>query len=85
METKTRSVEVCCELSAMLRPKTYPFGVKFYKTLEERVSGITRPHYPMNTCQITAIVRYYGRSIYFTANDMACIVGGVTKIGRAHV
>ncbi|PIU28890.1 MAG: hypothetical protein COT09_03620 [Candidatus Hydromicrobium americanum] len=78
METKTRSVEVCCELSAMLRPKTYPFGVKFYKTLEERVSGITRPHYPMNTCQITAIVRYYGRSIYFTANDMACIVGGVT-------
>ena len=78
MINKTKGVEVCCELSAMLRPKTYPFGVKFYETLEERPPGAIRPHHPMNTCQITAIVRYYGRSMYFTAEDMACIVGGVT-------
>ena len=78
MENKTKGVEVCCELSAMLRPKTYPFGVKFYETLEERPPGTTRPRHPMNTCQMTAIVRYYGRSMYFTAEDMACIVGGVT-------
>lgn len=37
-----------------------------------------RPRHPMNTCQITAIVRYYGRPMYFTAEDMACVVGGVT-------
>jgi len=70
--------EVCCELSAMLRTKTYPFGVKFYETLDERPAGTMRPRHPMNTCQITAIVRYYGRPMYFTAEDMACIVGGVT-------
>ncbi|HEK86086.1 MAG: DUF169 domain-containing protein [Candidatus Saccharicenans sp.] len=78
MAAKPRQVEVCCELSAMLRPKTYPFGVKFYETLNERPEGAMRPRHPMNTCQITAIVRYYGRSMYFTAEDMACIVGGVT-------
>ena len=70
--------EVCCELSAMLRPKTYPFGVKFYENTSERPKGTIRPRHPMNTCQITAIVRYYGRPMYFTADDMSCIVGGVT-------
>jgi len=70
--------EVCCELSSMLRPRTYPFGVRFDETLDERPAGAMRPHHPMNTCQITAIVRYYGRPMYFTAEDMACIVGGVT-------
>ena len=70
--------KVCCELSAMLRPKTYPFGVKFYETLDERPAGTMRPPHPMNTCQVTSIVRYYGRPMYFTAEDMACIVGGVT-------
>jgi len=70
--------EVCCELFAMLRPKTYPFGVKFYEDENNRPQGTMRPRHPMNTCQITSIVRYYGRPMYFTAEDMACIVGGVT-------
>jgi uncharacterized protein (DUF169 family) len=78
MTNPTKGLEVCCELSAMLRPKTYPFGVKFYETLDERPTGTIRPQHPMNTCQITSIVRYYGRPMYFTAEDMACIVGGVT-------
>lgn len=69
--------KVCCELSAMLRPKTYPFGVKFYDNTKERPQGTMRPRHPMNTCQITSIARYYGRPMYFTADDMAC-VGGVT-------
>lgn len=77
MSTRPK-IEVCCELAAMLRPKTYPFGVKFYDNTNERPQGTMRPRHPMNTCQITAIVRYYGRSMYFTAEDMACIVGGVT-------
>lgn len=75
---KSKNVEVCCRLSAMLRPKTYPFGVKFFDNMNERPKGTMRPHHPMNTCQITAITRYYGRPMYFTADDMACIVGGVT-------
>jgi len=70
--------EVCCELFAMLRSKTKPFGVKFYEDTDERPQGTMRPQRPMNTCQITAFVRYYGRSMYFTAEDMACVVGGVT-------
>jgi uncharacterized protein (DUF169 family) len=78
MTGKTKGVEVCCELSAMLRPRTYPFGVKFFETIDERPAGTSRARHPMNTCQITAIVRYYGRSMYFTAEDMACIAGGVT-------
>lgn len=73
-----RGVEVCCELSAMLHPKTCPFGVKFYDNTSERPQGTMRSRHPMNTCQITSIVRYYGRPMYFTAEDMACIVGGVT-------
>ena len=36
MINKTRDVEVCCELSAMLRPKTYPFGVKFCERLGKK-------------------------------------------------
>jgi len=71
-------VKVCCELSAMLRPKTYPFGVKFFESLNGRPTWTIRPRHPMNTCQITSVVRYYGRPMYFTAEDMACIVGGVT-------
>jgi uncharacterized protein (DUF169 family) len=78
MTDEKKGVEVCCHLSAMLRPKTYPFGIKFYETLDERPWGTIRPRHPLNACQITAIVRYYGRSMYFTAEDMACIVGGVT-------
>jgi uncharacterized protein (DUF169 family) len=79
METETKSINVCCdELSSMLRPKTYPIGVKFFDNLKERPQGTMRPRHPMNTCQITAIARYYGRPMYFTAEDMACIVGGVT-------
>lgn len=38
--------EVCCELSAMLRPKTYPFAVKFYEALNERPEGTMRPRHP---------------------------------------
>jgi len=75
---ESKEIKVCCELSAMLRPKTYPFGVKFFDNTKERPAGTTRPRHPMNTCQITAITRYYGRPMYFTAEDMACIVGGVT-------
>jgi len=78
MKNKMKTTEVCCRLSAMLRPKTYPFGVKFFDNLKERPKGTMRPRHPMNTCQITAITRYYGRPMYFTAKDMACIVGGVT-------
>jgi uncharacterized protein (DUF169 family) len=70
--------EVCCELSAMLRPKTYPFAIKLYQDLNHRPEGTLRPRHPMNVCQITAIVRYYGRPMYFTADDMACVVGGVS-------
>lgn len=72
-----KKVEMCCELSAMLRPKTYPFGVKFFEDLNERPPNTMRPRHPMNVCQITALARYYGRALYFTAEDMACIVGGV--------
>jgi len=71
-------VKVCCELSAMLRPKTYPFGVKFFESLNGRPTWTIRPRHPMNTCQITSVVRYYGRPMYFTAEDMAWIFGGVT-------
>jgi|GEM_PF-4283476 len=53
--------EVCCELSAMLRPKTYPFAIKLYQDLNHRPEGTLRPRHPMNVCQITAIVRYYVR------------------------
>lgn len=68
---------MCCELSAMLKPKTYPFGVKFFEDPDERPPNTIRPRHSMNVCQITALARYYGRAMYFTAEDMACIVGGV--------
>jgi len=32
----------------------------------------------MNTCQITALVRYYGRAMYATLEDLACVIGAVT-------
>jgi len=31
----------------------------------------------MNTCQVTALARYYGRSMYATLENMACIIGAV--------
>lgn len=31
----------------------------------------------MNVCQVTALVRYYGRCMYATWQDMACVVGAV--------
>jgi len=69
--------ELYDELMTSLCPKTLPFGVKFYDTLEERPPKTIRPHHPMNVCQVTALTRYYGRSMYFTLENMACIVGAV--------
>ena len=65
------------ELMGSIRPKTFPFGVKFYATLEEKPPKTMRPPHPMNACQVTAATRYYGRSLYFTLEDMACIIGAV--------
>lgn len=60
-----------------LRPKTFPFGVKLYRSLDERPPGLLSPRHPMNVCQVTALVRYYGRCMYATWQDMACVVGAV--------
>lgn len=65
------------EVMTNIRPKTFPFGVKFYDNPDERPAKTQRPSNPMNVCQITALTRYYGRSMYFTADDMACIIGAV--------
>lgn len=69
--------ELYNELMTSLRPRTFPFGVRFYDTLDDRPSGTNRPAHPMNVCQITGLTRYYGRSMYFTLEDMACIIGAV--------
>lgn len=65
------------ELIFMLRVKTFPFGVRFYDNTEERPPKALHLRHPMNVCQVTALARYYGRSSYFTAKDMACVVGAV--------
>lgn len=49
-----------------IRPRTYLFGVKFYDTFDERPAKTQHPAHPMNVCQVTALTRYYGRSMYFT-------------------
>lgn len=69
--------ELCDEIMVSLRPKTLPFGVKLYESEGERPPKTARPRHPMNVCQVTALVRYYGRSMYFTVEDMACAVGAV--------
>jgi uncharacterized protein (DUF169 family) len=70
--------ELYQEVMTSIRPKTFPFGVKFFDNLEERPLKVMRPATPMNVCQVTALTRYYGRSMYFTLEDMACIIGAVT-------
>ncbi len=69
--------ELYNEVMTALRPRTFPFGVKFYNTLTERPPKTNRPAHPMNVCQVTALTRYYGRSMYFTLEDMACVIGAV--------
>lgn len=65
------------EIMTTIRPRTFPFGVKFYDTIDDRPAKTMRPAHPMNTCQITSLTRYYGRSMYFTLEDMACVIGAV--------
>lgn len=70
--------ELFDEIIVSLRPKTLPFGVKLFETLDERPPKTMRPRHPMNTCQITSLVRHQGRAMYATLEDLACIVGAVT-------
>lgn len=70
-------LELYKEVMIPIRPKTFPFGVKFYDNLEERPPKVMRPPTPMNVCQATALTRYHGRLMYFTLEDMACIIGAV--------
>lgn len=70
--------ELYAEMMHVLRLKTFPFGVKIYDTLDEKPLRVAHPRHPMNVCQITALARYYGRSAYFTAKDMACVIGAVS-------
>ena len=65
------------EIMTSIRPKTFPFGVKFYDNLVERPAKAMRPSNTMIVCQVTALNRYYGRSMYFTLEDMDCIIGAV--------
>lgn len=69
--------ELYAEIMSAVRPRTFPFGVKFYDTSSERPPRTMRPPHPMNICQVTSLTRYYGRSIYCTLEDMACIIGAV--------
>jgi len=48
------------EIMMLLRPKTLPFEVKLYETLDELPLKTMRPRHPMNTCQITALVGLQG-------------------------
>jgi uncharacterized protein (DUF169 family) len=63
-------------LSQMLRLRTTPIALKLL-TEEKMPEGAEKPEGPRNICQITALVRYYGKVLYFTAEDMCCIVGSV--------
>jgi uncharacterized protein (DUF169 family) len=78
MESKSILEKLNQEIMTSLRPKTLPFGVKLYETLNDRPSNAMRPRHPMNTCQITALTRYYGRTMYATLEDLACVIGAVT-------
>lgn len=47
--------ELYQEVMTSIRPKTFPFGVKFYDTLDERPPKVMRTSHPMNVCQVTAL------------------------------
>jgi len=66
------------ELNRYLHLRTWPVAIKYYKDGSGKPKGTIKPREPLNACQITSLARYYGRSLYFTAEDMACIIGAVT-------
>jgi len=63
-------------LSQWLRVRTTPIALKLLAE-EKMPEGAERPEGPRNICQIMALARYYGKAIYFTAEDMCCIIGSV--------
>ncbi|GAI19807.1 unnamed protein product, partial [marine sediment metagenome] len=73
----TRWTKIYEDLNKALHLRTYPLAVKYFPSLNERPKGIAKPKEPLNVCQIASLARYYGRSVYFTVENMACIVGAV--------
>jgi uncharacterized protein (DUF169 family) len=73
------------EFMRLLRLRTYPVAVKYFTEFNEDIEadlldrGFVKPGEPLTVCQIVALARYHQRSSYFTAEDMACIVGAVSQ------
>lgn len=63
-------------LNQMLRLRTRPIALKLLAE-EKMPEGAERAEGPRNLCQITALARYYGKAVYFTQEDMCCIIGSV--------
>ncbi len=73
--------EVYDILMEKLRLRTDPVAVKYFKSFDAETRGelrrmrFRRPREPLAVCQVVTLVRTQGGSFYFTAEDMACVIG----------
>jgi len=65
------------QLDGLLKLRTAPLGVKFYKKLEDAPKDIAPLHFPCAACQVAGFSRYYRRPVLATKNECYhCQVGG---------
>ena len=73
--------EVYDILMEKLRLRTDPVAVKYFKNFDAETRSELRrmrfrhPREPLAVCQVATLVRTQGGSFYFTAEDMACVIG----------
>ena len=63
------------ELTQMIRPQTFPLGVKLFKSASELPAKATRPArygIRISLCQWTTMARRWGRILAATAEDINC-------------
>ncbi|MDY6965468.1 MAG: DUF169 domain-containing protein [Halobacteriota archaeon] len=77
MESREKLERIASRLNELLRPKTFPTGVKLLKNIDE-VDGlkkVRRPDEEVAICQLISYARLYGWTIAGTADDNLCPLG----------
>lgn len=73
--------EYMAKLSELIRPKTFPIGIKLLKSADEdyisKMEKVRRPKEEIALCQLFSYARFYGWTILGTKEDNLCPAGEV--------
>ena len=66
------------DLNTYIRPNSNVMGINLLKSLDDLPPSARKRRFKINVCQLGAFARFYGWTLYATANDMDCVLGACT-------